>query len=84
VALEAMFGRQAFLDTLHADHALVPPLAPRAFRSFDDAAREAAVSRLYGGIHFAFDNDDGLAAGRCIGRAIERRVRFTDRPGEGR
>ena len=36
------------------------------------------MSRLYGGIHFAFDNDDGLAAGRCIGRTIERRIRFED------
>jgi hypothetical protein len=28
------------------------------------------VSRLYGGIHYAFDNNDGLAAGQCIGQAI--------------
>lgn len=39
-------------------------------------AEEAAVSRLYGGIHFAFDNDEGLAAGRCIGRKINERIRF--------
>jgi hypothetical protein len=36
------------------------------------------VSRLYGGIHFSFDNEDGLAAGRCIGRTIQRRIRFKD------
>jgi hypothetical protein len=29
-------------------------------------AEEAAVSRLYGGIHFRFDNDEGLALGRKI------------------
>jgi hypothetical protein len=34
------------------------------------------MSRLYGGIHFAFDNDDGLASGWCIGQAINDRVRF--------
>jgi PAP2 superfamily len=31
-------------------------------------AEEAAVSRLYGGIHFSSDNDAGLALGRKIGR----------------
>ena len=30
-------------------------------------AEEAAMSRLYGGIHFRFDNEDGLALGRRIG-----------------
>jgi hypothetical protein len=34
------------------------------------------VSRLYGGIHFTFDNNDGLASGQCIGEAIHQRVRF--------
>jgi hypothetical protein len=82
--LEEMFGRKAFRDTLHEDHALTPALAPRSYASFGEAAREAAVSRLYGGIHFGFDNDDGLAAGECIGRAIERRVRFQERGGHGR
>jgi hypothetical protein len=76
--LTAMFGKMAFTDTLHADHHLVPAQEPRSFTSFDDAAAEAAISRLYGGIHYAFDNDDGLTCGKCIGRTINRRVRFTD------
>jgi hypothetical protein len=71
-----MFGVKAFTDTLHSDHELLPPQAPRSFRSFDEAAAEAAVSRLYGGIHYAFDNDDGLEAGHCIAQAIISRVRF--------
>jgi hypothetical protein len=54
----------------------MPRLEPRTFRSFDEASAEAAVSRLYGGIHFAFDNDDGLASGTAIGKAITERVRF--------
>jgi membrane-associated phospholipid phosphatase len=32
-------------------------------------AREAAVSRLYGGIHFRTDNDVGLALGISVGEA---------------
>jgi membrane-associated phospholipid phosphatase len=76
VALTNLFGIKAFTDTTHTDHHLIPPQEPRSFTSFDDAAAEAAMSRLYGGIHFAFDNDDGLASGWCIGQAINDRVRF--------
>jgi PAP2 superfamily len=37
-------------------------------------AEEAAVSRLYGGIHFRSDNEAGLKLGRQVGRkALERR-----------
>ena len=74
--LTDMFGSKRFTDTTHTDHGLMPPQEPRTFDSFEDAAAEAAVSRLYGGIHFAFDNDHGLASGHCIGQAILDRVRF--------
>ena len=43
------------------------PGVTRRFRSFSAAAAEAAISRLYGGIHFRFANEDGLAAGTEIG-----------------
>jgi PAP2 superfamily len=76
--LTDMFGITSFKDTTHTDHGLVPPLEPRTFNSFDEAAAEAAVSRLYGGIHFPFDNDDGLASGRCIGQVFHDRVSFND------
>jgi hypothetical protein len=42
----------------------------RSFASFSAAADEAAMSRLYGGIHFRFDNDDGLANGRALGQWV--------------
>lgn len=76
--LTDMFGIITFTDTIRADHNLVPPLAPRTFDSFDNAAAEAAVSRLYAGIHFSFDNNDGLASGRCIGQTLIQNVRFKD------
>ncbi len=75
--LTDMFGMKAFTDTLHQDHHLEPPLEPRSFGSFDEAAAEAAMSRLYAGIHYRFDNQYGLAKGRCIGQAIVDRVHFT-------
>jgi membrane-associated phospholipid phosphatase len=76
--LTDLFGVRAFTDTTHTDHHVMPPQKPRTFSSFNQAAREAAVSRLYGGIHYAFDNDDGRSSGRCVGRAINNRVRFKD------
>jgi hypothetical protein len=39
----------------------------RSFDTFSAAAAEAAVSRLYGGIHFRSANEDGLRAGIAIG-----------------
>lgn len=74
--LTDMFGARGFTDTTHTDHGLKPALRPRAFKSFQQAAAEAAQSRLYGGIHYAFDNSDGLASGDCIGRAVLDRVKF--------
>jgi len=42
----------------------------RTFNGFGDAANEAGGSRVVGGIHFAFDNTDGLAAGGEIGSYV--------------
>lgn len=45
-------------------------IVTRHFDSFRHAAEEAGVSRIYGGIHFDFDNIEGLAAGRAVGSAV--------------
>ncbi|OYX22456.1 MAG: hypothetical protein B7Z10_13280 [Rhodobacterales bacterium 32-66-7] len=64
IALTAVFGAGfAFDDPTHADEDL--PI--RRFASFAEAAEDAAMSRLYGGIHFRFGNEGGTALGRCIG-----------------
>ena len=63
-ALTGFFGENfAFSDATHVDDAL--PV--RDFPSFAAAAEEAAISRLYGGIHYPFGNINGLEQGRCIG-----------------
>ena len=41
-------------------------LEGRAYGSFWEAAEEAGISRLYGGIHFRAAIEQGLAQGRCI------------------
>ncbi|MDQ3681798.1 MAG: vanadium-dependent haloperoxidase [Bacteroidota bacterium] len=43
---------------------------PRHYFSFDEYAREAAVSRLYGGIHFSSSVKNGLLQGKKIGANV--------------
>ncbi len=43
------------------------------------AADEAAMSRLYGGIHFRSDNEEGLQLGRQVGRRVLERSLGGDR-----
>jgi hypothetical protein len=38
----------------------------RTFNSFSEAAAEAGMSRIYGGIHYSFDNIDGQALGADV------------------
>jgi hypothetical protein len=48
------------------------PGAPRRFNSFSQAAREAGMSRVFGGIHFVHAVQDGWAAGERVGREVAR------------
>lgn len=48
------------------------PGVTRRFISFEQAAREAGWSRVYGGIHFVRAVEHGLAQGRGIGRDVSR------------
>jgi membrane-associated phospholipid phosphatase len=41
---------------------------PDEFAEFTRIAEEQAMSRLYGGIHYRFDNDTGLELGRVVAR----------------
>jgi len=45
-------------------------LPVRGFDSFNKAAEEAAVSRLYGGIHYRAAIDEGLTQGRLVGQWV--------------
>jgi membrane-associated phospholipid phosphatase len=46
------------------------PGVTRSYSSFDAAAAEAGQSRIYGGIHFQFDNRAGLATGSALGQFV--------------
>lgn len=64
--LTDMFGEVAFTDNTHASLGY----APRTFISFFAFAEEAAISRLYGGIHYRAAIERGLEQGRCIGQRV--------------
>jgi hypothetical protein len=64
--LAVQFGVVRFVDHTHDARGF----APRAFASFENAAAEAAISRLYGGIHYRAAIERGLTQGRCIGEAV--------------
>jgi membrane-associated phospholipid phosphatase len=59
--LAAYFGADRAFSTTSDNGTLT-----RSFTSFAQAADEAGVSRIYGGIHYRSANDDGLACGREI------------------
>jgi hypothetical protein len=50
-------------------------LPPRSFPSFRAAAAEAAISRLYGGIHFRDAIENGQAEGRALGEKVIEKIR---------
>ena len=61
--LSGIFGTVAFTDNTHGRLGL----PARSFGSFYEASQEAALSRLYGGIHYRSAVEQGLVQGFCIG-----------------
>jgi len=50
-------------------------IRPRSFSSFRQAAEEAAISRLYGGIHYRDAITGGQVEGRALGEKVVERLR---------
>lgn len=71
--LTSIYGEAfAFTDRTHERDGL----GTRQFPSFQAAAEEAGMSRMYGGIHFRPAIEQGLAQGKCIAQfAIGLRTR---------
>lgn len=64
--LTQLYGNQAFVDNTNASSSL----NPRYYNSFNDAANEAAMSRVYGGIHFREASEKGLLQGKMIAQDL--------------
>ena len=69
--LTKRFGNSfPFLDTTEVRYGL----PARHFDSFLEAADEAAISRLYGGIHYRMAIDQGVIQGRKVGQHINQNI----------
>ena len=66
-ALTSIFGDNFAFD----DDTEIPYGLPvRSFTSFREAANEAAISRMYGGIHYRAAVDVGVQQGRDLGQFV--------------
>lgn len=61
--LDSLFGTVGFSSTNSSG-------VTRSFASFDGAAQEAAISRLYAGIHYTWDSADGATLGTYVGSNV--------------
>ncbi|MGZ5219132.1 MAG: vanadium-dependent haloperoxidase [Chitinophagaceae bacterium] len=67
------FGdKLSFIDTSSLEFGI----ESRKITSFREAAKEAAMSRLYGGIHYRFDNDEGNICGKKLGEFVVQRLKL--------
>ncbi len=73
VALTSIFGEPFPFDD---DSELIFGLATRKFDSFTAASDEAAISRLYGGIHYMPAIKNGVSQGRKLGRYVVSRIKL--------
>lgn len=72
LALTSLFGENcAFADSSE----VVYGLPVRKFPSFKAAAQEAAISRLYGGIHYQSAIEEGLKEGTRVGEWVLSKVK---------
>ncbi|HEY7327168.1 MAG TPA: vanadium-dependent haloperoxidase [Gemmataceae bacterium] len=68
-ALAQFFGNDAIPFSVGSEGT---PDVTRSYAGFWAAAQEAGRSRIYGGIHYEFDNQEGLRTGRAIAEYIAR------------
>lgn len=70
VLLTNAFGTMEYVDDTEINFGI----EPRKFKSFFEAADEAAISRVYGGIHFRHAATEGKKIGMQIGEYFLERV----------
>jgi hypothetical protein len=72
VTLTSLFGDNfSFTDSTEIEFGL----PSRTFKSFDEACSEAAISRMYGGIHYRPAFENGLVEGKAVGNYILNKVK---------
>jgi hypothetical protein len=68
------FVSDEFNGVTRGNDGLVRPLMPRSFESLSQAEEENGQSRIYLGIHWAFDKNEGIAQGRQVANYVYDRV----------
>lgn len=69
--LEKAFGKKyAFIDSTQLEYLH----GVRSFNSFKEAADEAAISRMYGGIHYVPAIENGVEMGRSVGKNVLEKI----------
>lgn len=72
VALTRLFGQNfSFVDSTEVEFGL----SIRSFESFEAAAKEAAISRMYGGIHYRPAVENGLIEGTSLGNFVYDKIK---------
>lgn len=73
IVMEHLYGENyEFEDSTEVPYSL--PV--RSFDSFKEAAEEAAISRLYGGIHYMPSITEGLKQGRKVGDYVVKKIKI--------
>lgn len=71
--LTNMLGTVSFTDSINVEYF---NYTPRSFVSFNAAAQEAGISRLYGGIHYREAIESGLLQGKHLAQSIEVKIKL--------
>ena len=78
VALTSIYGDNfAFLDNTEEEYGL----PARSFTSFLQASDEAAISRLYGGIHYSPACFNGVSQGEKVGKFVSSNLKLKNQIG---
>jgi hypothetical protein len=78
VVLTELFGDNfAFTDSTEVEFGL----GIRSFNSFVQASEEAAISRMYGGIHYRPAVENGIIEGRAIAEFLSEKIKTRKQPG---
>lgn len=81
--LAGIYGDATAFSLTVTDASLGIADVTRSFSSFSAAAAEAGQSRIYGGIHWQFDNTAGLTAGTLVGQQALNNFLQVPAPGAG-
>jgi hypothetical protein len=70
--LKEVFGdNTTFTDSTEVQFGL----PPRSFKSFDEAAQQAAISRMYAGIHYRPACEVGITQGQAVGKYVLTKIK---------